>query len=90
MPIRLVYPGRIVEHSRWKDEGYHLKGQVGRRDHTLLGMEAAGHGVDISVEPDCQDKHFHLCHLEHIPNVSVPRFPRRCYCNQEFSLFEVN
>lgn len=22
----------------------------------MFAMEAAGHGVDISVEPDCQDK----------------------------------
>lgn len=47
---------------------------------TVFGMEAAGQGVDISVEPDCQDKHFHLCDLEHIPNVFVPWFPHRCYC----------
>lgn len=46
----------------------------------MFGMEAAGHGADISIEPDYQDTHFHLCDLERIPNISVPRFPRRCYC----------
>lgn len=34
-------------------------------------MEAAGHRVDISVEPDCQDKHLSICVILNISLTSL-------------------